>query len=183
MTDDELRAEPRLGMRTIRVPEPSARWPSARIPAAAAKGRLGWTNDGRLGGRKVCFDARPHLYPLPQERKSPLDDSGFAMNCPANPVAGFAKGAAHVAPSPWGEGRDEGGRETIPFGKRFSARRRKRQPGRARSPAKSQPGGQRQFGVDERGKGRLNTYRYDTTPTGRKRMGGKHGAASKKTSD
>jgi len=37
-----------------------------------------------------------------------------------------------------------------------TARRRKRQPGRARSPAKSQPGGQWQFGVDERGKGHLN---------------------------
>jgi hypothetical protein len=30
-----------------------------------------------------------------------------------------------------------------------TARRRKRQPGRARSPAKSQPCGQWQFGVDE----------------------------------
>ena len=56
-----------------------------------------------------------------------------------------------------------GGRETIQFGKRFLARRRKRQPGRARSPAKSQlvavrlggrlqRPGQWQFGVDERGK-------------------------------
>ena len=35
------------------------------------------------------------------------------------------------------------------------ARRRKRPPGRARSPAKSQPGGQWQFEVDERGKRRL----------------------------
>jgi hypothetical protein len=33
-----------------------------------------------------------------------------------------------------------------------TARRRKRQPGRARSPAMSQPGGQWQFGVDEWGK-------------------------------
>ena len=53
-----------------------------------------------------------------------------------------------------------GGRETIQFGKRFLARRRKRPPGRARSPAKSQPGGQWQFGVDERGKGRLNVLNY-----------------------
>jgi hypothetical protein len=37
-----------------------------------------------------------------------------------------------------------------------AARRRKRLPGRARSPAMSQPGGQWQFGVDERGKGRFN---------------------------
>jgi hypothetical protein len=38
-----------------------------------------------------------------------------------------------------------------------AARRRKRQPGRSRSLAKTQLCGQRQFGVDERGKGRLNT--------------------------
>ena len=44
---------------------------------------------------------------------------------------------------------------TIQFGKRFLARRRKRQPGRSRSPAMTQPCGQRQFGLHERGKGRL----------------------------
>jgi hypothetical protein len=47
-------------------------------------------------------------------------------------------------------------REQNQFGKRVLARRRKRQPGRARSPGMSQPGGQGQFEVDERGKGRLN---------------------------
>ncbi len=31
---------------------------------------------------------------------------------PANPIAGFSKDAGSVSPSPWGEGRDEGGRET-----------------------------------------------------------------------
>jgi len=40
------------------------------------------------------------------------------------------------------------------------ARRRKRPPGRARSPAMSQPGGLWQFGVDERGKGRLKLRAY-----------------------
>jgi len=35
----------------------------------------------------------------------------FADDRPANPAAGFVKDAAHVAPSPWGEGRVEGGRE------------------------------------------------------------------------
>src|ERR1039457_3278935 len=52
---------------------------------------------------------------------------------------------------------------TIQFGKRFSARRRKRQPGRARSPAKSQPCGQWQFGVDEWGKRVLNLKNMPTT--------------------
>jgi hypothetical protein len=34
----------------------------------------------------------------------------FAEARPANPVAGFSKGAGKNSPSPWGEGRDEGGR-------------------------------------------------------------------------
>jgi len=41
-----------------------------------------------------------------------LDVSGFADDRPANPDAGFAKDAARVAPSPWGEGRVEGERKT-----------------------------------------------------------------------
>jgi hypothetical protein len=44
-----------------------------------------------------------------------------------------------------------------------AARRRKRPPGRARSPAKFQPGGQWQFGVDERGNGWLNLKIMPTT--------------------
>jgi hypothetical protein len=34
----------------------------------------------------------------------------FAADRPANPAAGFVQDAARVAPSPWGEGRVEGGR-------------------------------------------------------------------------
>src|ERR1019366_4982212 len=49
-----------------------------------------------------------------------------------------------------------------------AARRRKRQPGRARSPAKSQPGGQWQFGVDERGKGTADVIFLDKILTRRK---------------
>ena len=63
-----------------------------------------------------------------------------------------------------GDGRTPAIAGTIQFGKRVLARRRKRQPGRARSPAKSQPCGQWQFGVDERGKGRLN-FRPTTSET------------------
>jgi hypothetical protein len=33
----------------------------------------------------------------------------FPADRPANPAAGLAKDAARVAPSPWGEGRVEGG--------------------------------------------------------------------------
>ena len=40
---------------------------------------------------EICFTLALTLNPLPQERKSPLADSGFADDCPANPVAGFSK--------------------------------------------------------------------------------------------
>jgi hypothetical protein len=43
----------------------------------------------------------------------------FSVDRSANPVAGISKEAARASPSPWGEGRDEGGRETIQFGNGF----------------------------------------------------------------
>jgi hypothetical protein len=52
------------------------------------------------------------LNPLPQERKSPLADYGFADDRPANPVAQIFKRTADGSPSPWGEGRVEGDRYT-----------------------------------------------------------------------
>ena len=53
------------------------------------------------------------FYPLPQERKSPLHDSGFTNNPPANPAAGFAKDMGNVKALSLGRGLGEGGRETI----------------------------------------------------------------------
>jgi hypothetical protein len=38
------------------------------------------------------------FYPLPQERKSPLDGSGFANDRPANPVAHFLKKRRTILP-------------------------------------------------------------------------------------
>ena len=61
---------------------------------------------------EFCFDARPHLFPLPQERTTWRTASGWRESCPANPVARIFKETADDSPSPWGEGRDEGGRET-----------------------------------------------------------------------
>ncbi len=63
------------------------------------------------------------LNPLPRERKSPLADSGFADVRPANPVEQIFKRTANGSPSPWGEGRVEGGRCTKlqPRGKRSVA--------------------------------------------------------------
>jgi hypothetical protein len=52
------------------------------------------------------------FHPLPQERKSTLADSGFADDRPANPVARIFKRTENDSPSPWGEGRVEGGRYT-----------------------------------------------------------------------
>jgi hypothetical protein len=71
-----------------------------------AKGSLGWTNGGEFS-----LDARPHLCPLPRGEDFTGHAFGLFDDRPANPVAGFATDAAHVSPSPWGEGRDEGGRE------------------------------------------------------------------------
>jgi len=56
-------------------------------------------------------------------------------------------------------GQESAGRRTAQRTIPTTARRRKRPPGRARSPAMSQPGGQWQFRVDERGKGRLKSFR------------------------
>jgi hypothetical protein len=78
---------------------------------------------GNLAGKKPCgdsgfckqtklkkgFDARPHPGLLPQEREPPLRDFCFPNNRLANPVAGISKDAETISPSPWGEGRDEGG--------------------------------------------------------------------------
>jgi hypothetical protein len=77
----------------------------------------------------LCFTLALTFYPLPsafafgsgaiaskrsedgQERKWLVDVSGLAANRPANPVARIFKKPANDSPSPWGEGRDEGGRE------------------------------------------------------------------------
>jgi hypothetical protein len=57
------------------------------MKTAAAKIILGRAN----GGMNFVLTLALTLNPLPQERKSPLADSGFADDCPANPVAGFSK--------------------------------------------------------------------------------------------
>ena len=80
------------------------------------------------GKSDLCFTPALTFYPLPQERKWLLDVSGLADGCPANPVAQIVKGTADDSPSPWGEGRDEGGREPfeihIPQGQRVVPTRR-----------------------------------------------------------
>jgi hypothetical protein len=48
----------------------------------------------------------------PGEKETPWRVFDFSVDGPANPVARIFKKLARVSPSPWGEGRDEGGRET-----------------------------------------------------------------------
>jgi hypothetical protein len=57
----------------------------------------------------LCYTPALTFYPLPQERKWLLAGFGFADERPANPVARIFKATANDSPSPWGEGRDEGG--------------------------------------------------------------------------
>ncbi len=64
---------------------------------------------------EVCFNARPHLFPLPPGEDDAMNDFWLAESCPANPVARISKESADGSPSPWGEGRDEGGRDPFEF--------------------------------------------------------------------
>ena len=88
--------------------------------------------------RKLVFDARPHPGLLPRGEGIALARLDFSVDRSANPVAGFSRRRCAFLLL---LGVKAGMREDvkpIPFGKRFWARRRKRQPGRARSPAMSQ---------------------------------------------
>ena len=85
--------------------------PSVVLAKLPGTGDIGHAANLEGGGmsEKFVFDVRPHPSLLPQEKESPLHDSGFTDDRPANPVAGISQDAANVAPSPWGEGRVEGG--------------------------------------------------------------------------
>jgi hypothetical protein len=61
---------------------------------------------------KFGLDARPHLCLLPRGE----DLTNHVFHCSidriANPAAGISTDAAKVSPSPWGDGRGEGGCES-----------------------------------------------------------------------
>jgi hypothetical protein len=61
---------------------------------------------------RPCFTSALNLTFSPGEKEQPQAGSGFADDCPANPVVRILKKTANDSPSPWGEGRDEGGRDT-----------------------------------------------------------------------
>jgi len=50
------------------------------------------------GFRKLVLPLALTFYPLPQERKSPLDGSGFANDYRANPVVRFSKRRRTILP-------------------------------------------------------------------------------------
>ena len=56
------------------------------------------------------FYARPHLNPLSRGEDFSNHGLGDLIDYPANPGARLFKGTADNSPSPWGEGRVEGGR-------------------------------------------------------------------------
>src|ERR1017187_2717980 len=112
--------------------ELAGRWKiSARAVGRAAKRRerrapgpdAGWpaAKTGRAPARSRCG-----------QRQFGLDEGGSAR---------VSRAGLGVAPEPLVE--------PFSLGDGFSARRRKRQPGRSRSPTKTQPCGQRQFGLDD----------------------------------
>jgi hypothetical protein len=68
------------------------------IFCAAERKLIGWKN------------ARPQPDLLPQEKEQQPRIFSFVEGCPANPITVFSE-AADVSPSPWGEGRVEGGCE------------------------------------------------------------------------
>jgi hypothetical protein len=58
----------------------------------------------------LCFTPALTFYPLPPEKKWKLAGFVCADERPVNPVARIFMETANNSPSPWGEGRDEGGR-------------------------------------------------------------------------
>jgi hypothetical protein len=54
------------------------------------------------------FLARPHPDLLPRGEGTASGVSGFANECPANPIAAFSKKRRTILLLPGGEGRDEG---------------------------------------------------------------------------
>jgi hypothetical protein len=61
---------------------------------------------------EICFDARPHLLSSPPGEEITIGRFHFADDRPANPVVRIFKQTENDSPSPWGEGRVEGGRYT-----------------------------------------------------------------------
>src|SRR5271169_2831916 len=58
----------------------------------------------------------------PGEREQPAHIFVLPADRPANPVARTSKDAGNASPSPWGEGRDEGGQKLTSRSQPFTTR-------------------------------------------------------------
>lgn len=56
------------------------------------------------------INARPHPEPLPRGEETAMLNSWKFVDASRESSRGFAMEVANVSPSPWGEGRGEGGR-------------------------------------------------------------------------
>ena len=63
-------------------------------------------------GNEMMFWPALTCFLSPRRGFQPFTHSVYPAGNSTNPVAGFSKDSGSVSPSPWGEGRDEGGRET-----------------------------------------------------------------------
>ena len=72
----------------------------------------GWVREDKTLTSLICFDARPHLYPLPRERSLAITPTVNLVAVRKDSSVRFTQAAGTDSPSPWGEGRDEGGQNT-----------------------------------------------------------------------
>jgi hypothetical protein len=95
--------------RIIGMPQPISMFPG-NFPKMT---HLVLSVDGLGGENEVCFDARPHLFPLPPGEDYAANGFWLAESCPTNPAARIFRKAADDSPSPRRRGRGEVERETI----------------------------------------------------------------------
>jgi len=85
----------RAGAQRRQMPDRKV-WPGAgdrrQRPACAR----GWGMASNPGTELFCFDARPHLFPLPRGEDFTNHAFGGSKYCPNNPALGFSKEAGNV---------------------------------------------------------------------------------------
>jgi hypothetical protein len=100
-----------VALRKNRAAAGGGKRPRRARQTAAAKISLGGTN----WGRKLVLTLALTFYPLPRGEEITIGRCWFCERRSGQSSRGVFKATAHVSPSPWGEGRDEGGRETNYF--------------------------------------------------------------------
>ena len=100
-----------VALRKNRAAAGGGKRPRRARQTAAAKISLGGTN----WGRKLVLTLALTFYPLPRGEEITIGRCWFCERRSGQSSRWFFKATAHVSPSPWGEGRVEGGRETNYF--------------------------------------------------------------------